>query len=476
MADRFGFGVQVRSRRFGGPGGGLFDVIDSLSGNNLEGYSSSGQMDRDIEEAVTGFEKGDGAGFQKVRNNLLRYGMRPEQINDFLKGHLSDRATMRENADRQRQDQERQAVLKEIMPRPAEYGFATPGSEGLRDEDESQEVVETAPGYAGRAPTQADFLRMAGRKAFDSMAGSDDFLTIPQKQFQLGEQARASGATADLRQTQNNLLKDPAAQIRAQMGALEQMDLEMGGEGGRDVGYTITPRGLTLRNNPQRRAVNARDRIFNETYDKTGNLDEAIKAVADYDRQIGVARGSGAQQGALDVRRTPEFLANRSDIAKADESGKPLPPAIQTQMSTLDLVTQTIDSIASNLDDSFLGPVKGTDTAFQTRRTFGETIGSPLSEREVVFRQAIKDANDQLLRARSGAAITEQEYNRLASMLPKPTDEPKVFRAGLKRFKDQMTALRSEKLKLGTTPRNQLGTNEPGPRAVPKVIGIERVE
>ncbi len=54
------------------------------------------------------------------------------------------------------------------------------------------------------------------------------------------------------------------------------------------------------------------------------------------------------------------------------------------------------------------------------------------------FYRAILDAQDQLLRARSGAQINEREFSRLAGILYKSTDEPKVFEAAYKRFGSQL--------------------------------------
>jgi hypothetical protein len=217
---------------------------------------------------------------------------------------------------------------------------------------------------------------------------------------------------------------------------------------------------VTLRSNPQKQAIDAKNRIFSETMERTGgDVEAATKAVREYTRQI----SGGTQQGTLDVKRSPEYLQNQTDQKVAQQAGESLPPAIQTQVSALDNLSTTIGDIAKNFDEQFLGPVKGMDAAFNARRTAGGLIGNPLTKQEVVFRQAIKDANDQLLRARSGAAITESEYSRLAGMLPKATDEPGVFQASLERFRNQTKTLRDAKINLGTTPRNQLGGSQPAP-------------
>lgn len=473
--------------------GGFAGALDQMMGGpdaRLKEYTASGALGADMDEAISRFGQGDDSGFNKLRANLAKLGVGPKTTAQIIKDHLTEQVAAMNQGELARQDRERQAVIAEISPRPAmerttqappadlaQFGIGEAMRDKLSamDEDEGgnpNEITEYRPAYAGREPNQSDILRMAGRKAFDSLSGSDDFLTIPEKKFQLGQSGEANAALADLRKTQTRIMEDPSAQVKK----LEDLGIETGDSSRRDVGYTVGPRGVTIRNNPQRRATEAGNLIFNEVLETTGSREEATKAREDYERRISTARGSGSKQGALNVTQTPQYLQNQTAIEGAKAQGQALPPAIQTQVSALDLVTNTIGQIESNLSDEFLGPIKGTDPAFSTRRTFGSTLGSPLGEKEVIFRQSIKDANDQLLRARSGAAITEQEYNRLAGMLPKPTDEPQVFRAGLKRFKDQMNALRSEKLRLGTTPRNQLGSGQPGPKAIPRVIGIERVE
>jgi hypothetical protein len=103
-----------------------------------------------------------------------------------------------------------------------------------------------------------------------------------------------------------------------------------------------------------------------------------------------------------------------------------------------------------------LGPVKGTDAAFEVRRRVGGYVAAPLGTKETTFRQTLANISDQLLRARSGAQINEQEYSRLAGLLPKATDEPAVFNAGVSRFQSEISQLKNERLRLGTTPRGEL--------------------
>lgn len=95
-------------------------------------------------------------------------------------------------------------------------------------------------------------------------------------------------------------------------------------------------------------------------------------------------------------------------------------------------------------------------------------------EDQAAFYRAILDAQDQLLRARSGAQINEREFDRLSRVLYRATDEPRIFEAAFKRFGAQLdfdiknalknaTKSPSELLKerQGRGPVNQIGGSSP---------------
>lgn len=66
---------------------------------------------------------------------------------------------------------------------------------------------------------------------------------------------------------------------------------------------------------------------------------------------------------------------------------------------------------------------------------------------EAGFRQVILDVKDSLLRARSGAQINEQEYERLAKLVPDFTDSEKQFSGKMKSFETTINAIMGEREK-----------------------------
>jgi len=136
-----------------------------------------------------------------------------------------------------------------------------------------------------------------------------------------------------------------------------------------------------------------------------------------------------------------------------------IPEAASKEIGNLEtLLNTTIQDIRKNYDKgAYLGPLKGNETYYGIRRQFGSTIGQPVNDREASFRSALSDAGDMLLRARSGAQINEQEYKRLAGLLPKATDEPQVFEANLTRFENQLRQTLSNRKRLENMPRSGIG-------------------
>ncbi len=80
---------------------------------------------------------------------------------------------------------------------------------------------------------------------------------------------------------------------------------------------------------------------------------------------------------------------------------------------------------------------------------------------EAAFRQVINDVKDSLLRARSGAQINEQEYARLAKLVPDYTDSETQFSGKMQSFETTLNTIMAERAKAqksggvmnrGTTP------------------------
>lgn len=66
-------------------------------------------------------------------------------------------------------------------------------------------------------------------------------------------------------------------------------------------------------------------------------------------------------------------------------------------------------------------------------------------ENEAAFRQIVLDVKDSLLRARSGAQINEQEYARLAKLVPDFTDSEPQFAGKMKSFEATFEAIARER-------------------------------
>ncbi len=66
---------------------------------------------------------------------------------------------------------------------------------------------------------------------------------------------------------------------------------------------------------------------------------------------------------------------------------------------------------------------------------------------EAAFRQVILDVKDSLLRARSGAQINEQEYKRLAKLVPDFADSEPQFAGKMKSFESTINTILAERTK-----------------------------
>jgi hypothetical protein len=192
--------------------------------------------------------------------------------------------------------------------------------------------------------------------------------------------------------------------------------------------------------------------------DEESRAREAARDERETKRQTAIDERFDKRMTQQDERfnKSQANISARQDKMIGAIMNKPADASTQKDISQLYGVLRQVDNIRGNFDKEYLGPVKGTDTAFETRRRIGSYIGSPVGEKEVTFRQSLKDISDQLLRARSGAAINEAEYERMIGILPKATDEPKVFEAGVKRFEDEMKALLDSRVNLSRTSRKDL--------------------
>lgn len=85
---------------------------------------------------------------------------------------------------------------------------------------------------------------------------------------------------------------------------------------------------------------------------------------------------------------------------------------------------------------------------------------------ERMFREYIDVMKDDLLRAKSGAQINEQEYARLIKFMPNYNLTDTAFMASLNRLEEELEIMRKNKINImnqtGTVAPDQLGANSPG--------------
>ena len=168
------------------------------------------------------------------------------------------------------------------------------------------------------------------------------------------------------------------------------------------------------------------------------------------------ARAGSAKEAQINAASTPSALAKQTDIAAAKTAGGPLPAGVEDVLAKGETLFKTLGDVRANYDPNYLGPVKGTDLAFETRRRVGSAVGMPTGDREVKFRQALSDAKNQIIYLMSGKQINESEGRRLIAQMPAATDEPSVFLAGLDRFESQVKRTLQAHQQAGTATRSDI--------------------
>jgi hypothetical protein len=116
-------------------------------------------------------------------------------------------------------------------------------------------------------------------------------------------------------------------------------------------------------------------------------------------------------------------------------------PASQIQTGVyLDTMGEAIKRIESNYKPDYVGAVMG-----RVGETKGKFVDLPVNQ--TTFYADVNDIKDQLLRARSGAQINEQEYARLVKFLPDANSPAGNFEAKLARFKQELNDMRTSREK-----------------------------
>ena len=122
------------------------------------------------------------------------------------------------------------------------------------------------------------------------------------------------------------------------------------------------------------------------------------------------------------------------------------PASAISQGVQFDTIRGNIARIRKNLNEDWVGPVAG--RAYRAQ----EALTGLADDNQSMFYADVNDLADMLLRARSGAQINEQEYQRLAKLVPTPNLPPKVFKERLNRFETQLLQTlkaQQERLKKG---------------------------
>jgi len=165
-----------------------------------------------------------------------------------------------------------------------------------------------------------------------------------------------------------------------------------------------------------------------------------------------------AQQN-VEARRLQRSASSGLEAAKITATQKPLEGAVAKEVGDLSALLAQHADVSTLYKPDYVGPIRG------RTGTLGELTGN-ISTQEVQLRRSVADMKDTLLRARSGASITQQEYTRLRGLVPNITDQPTVFEGKMQGFARAIEQLREAKLRVATTARGTLREKTPEPRAL----------
>jgi hypothetical protein len=278
----------------------------------------------------------------------------------------------------------------------------------------------------------ADFLRGAGNQWAEGFAA---------KSFGPGWREKLAAQRAQIAGTEAQ-----TEQTRAQTG-LAQANTALAEQRGVTEGLEQEKAGVELE---QKRAQVAEiERLVRAGTLPSSDLAAARFILEDSERkarqplvaaQIDLAR-SGAEENraqAEKARRMPTLFGG------ADAStGIPSTAAERKEMSNLVVIKQGLGKVKDLLNTNpglkgGMGMIAGRYNDAKRRWT-----GAPI---EVDTLYHITDnIADQLLRARSGAAITEGEFSRLRQLVPDPRTHPQMFQNTLKLFEDEVDRIMASK-------------------------------
>ncbi len=166
----------------------------------------------------------------------------------------------------------------------------------------------------------------------------------------------------------------------------------------------------------------------------------------------------GAAGGAVDAKKTFQLKGFRGTtpinydtrtgkLIEGDPLETPLAPIIApsipstevSKVGELSNLKEKLGVLRQNFDPSFVGMMDAPMQAIKQKTGFGA------SEKGAYFKQATQDLKDSLLRARSGAQINEQEYQRLLPLVPNETMSETDFQAKTNRFEEVLSSMMATK-------------------------------
>jgi hypothetical protein len=157
----------------------------------------------------------------------------------------------------------------------------------------------------------------------------------------------------------------------------------------------------------------------------------------------------------VDADGTPLYWdASSTQLVRTTDRKPPTAPAARASSAErektagLDNLLSQLDRVSEMYKPEFVGVVSG---------RAGSVTGIFDAE-EAGFRQLVKDIGDQLLRARSGAQINEQEYQRLLKIVPAVNDGNEQFNGKMVQFRKTLEDTMTKRAKIA---------NQSGVRATP---------
>jgi len=140
--------------------------------------------------------------------------------------------------------------------------------------------------------------------------------------------------------------------------------------------------------------------------------------------------------------------AGIGNVGQPTGLGKAIPPAAAEKIGGIEGLLNDIESIkilykfgTKEENQHWTGPVSGRYGTIQ------EKYLGTATDKQVQFYSYVRDMQDALLRARSGAQINEQEFKRLVGFLPDVNVPAQTFKSRLIRFENELNNVLSTKKK-----------------------------